>query len=101
VKILFIISLLLSNILIANETTPKASKSIQQSEIGLEAAKSLKNKYEAFIDTPPSNEKTRLAHQLKEDIETFEALYPHSPLLSSVLILLIEVDKYLASLTEH
>lgn len=59
-------------------------------------ADTIRQRYEAFIDTKPSPQKKALALKTKAAIETFQASYPHSELIPSVIRLLEEVDLYLA-----
>lgn len=60
-----------------------------------EQALAIEQTYEDFINTKPSSKKRSLALQTKEAIETFEASYPDSQLIPSLLLLLEEVDFYL------
>ena len=95
-KILFMI--FLSTLFLWADHTPKTSEksslTAHEQQIITEA-KIISQHYEEFIDTRPSKQKKRLAMTLKEEIETFQALYEGSPLIQPALGLLIEVDDYL------
>ncbi len=58
-------------------------------------ADAIRQHYEAFIDTKPSAQKRALALKTKASIETFQAAYPDSELMPSIIRLLEEVDLYL------
>ena len=71
------------------------SSQIKSSEITL--AMQIRHNYEQFIDTKPSKKKRQLAHQVRSNIETFEATYPNASMMPETLTLLKEVDIYLDS----
>jgi len=79
----------------AQTNTKSAEIPSQKHANEIKLLESIRQNYALFIDTKPSQKKNELAEKVKMDIETFEAIYPHSILMPQTLDLLREVDLYL------
>ena len=79
----------------AQTNTKSAEISSQKHTNEIKLLESIRQNYALFIDTKPSQKKNELAQKVKMDIETFEAIYPHSTVMPQTLALLREVDIYL------
>lgn len=94
-RALILLSLLFVSIY-AQEATSTPPKAIIVQHVNmLQAARLIQEHYAQFIDTKPSDTKKKLAQQVKNEIETFEAEYQETALVPSMTKLLVEVDFYL------
>lgn len=79
----------------AQTNTKNTEVSSQKHADEMKRLENIRQNYALFIDTKPSQKKNELAQKVKMDIETFEAIYPHSTVMPQTLALLREVDIYL------
>jgi len=93
-RILLIIALFSVGILTYAQSIEQNTQVTAQEKM-LNMMEIMKRDYERFIDTPPSSEKTELAHKVKKETEQFAKQYSNIPQLPAVLELHKEVDIYL------
>ncbi len=96
-RILFLSLLVITTIWASTNTknTQVQKSHLTQNDKEMALVESIKENYEAFIDTKPSSKKHDLALLTKEQIITFQATFPNSRLKPSLLILLRELSFYL------
>ncbi len=96
-RLVWLILLLISAALAETKTGLTNTQGAAIAQLNTEEQKvfEIRNSYEKYIDTKPSLEKQKLALRTKEAIITFEATYPDSTFIPSMLLLLKEVDYYL------